>query len=484
MSEATKKIRNGIKEAADSLDSVQPTLGSPPAFTYVPLTHARALDPEATLVEGIRGSGKSFWWSLLVSEKHRKFVKENFPETRLPANLQIAQGFGNGLSISQAPDLETLVHLVQHYKPRSIWRAVVAQHAVFDGEFIACNSWSERVAWVQKNPETFAKYLEAADKRLAESSKMLLVLFDALDRLADNWDDTRQLAKGLLQVALEMRSTRHIRCKVYIRPDILQDENITSFPDYSKLLAGKASLEWRRADLYALLYQCLGNSSGQDEFRKLLRKNKNGTAKSIGTWRIPDELRVDEDYQEEVFEQLAGKAMGNSTKRGKPYTWLVNHLQDGFNQVSPRSFLAALKAASSDAVHLNEDLPIDYRGIQLGVQKASQIRVQEISEDYAWVRFVMEPLISKLTVPCTVKDIDAIWKNEKTLQGLEKKIKKSESTVAKLPPQHLANGTAGVMTDLEDLGMIQQLDGKRVQMPDVYRVAFGLGRRGGVKPLR
>jgi hypothetical protein len=25
---------------------------------------------------------------------------------------------------------------------------------------------------------------------------------------------------------------------------------------------------------------------------------------------------------------------------------------------------------------------------------------------------------------------------------------------------------------------------RRVQMPDVYRLAFGLGRRGGVKPLK
>jgi len=28
------------------------------------------------------------------------------------------------------------------------------------------------------------------------------------------------------------------------------------------------------------------------------------------------------------------------------------------------------------------------------------------------------------------------------------------------------------------------MDGKRIQMPDVFRVAFGFGRRGGVTPLK
>ena len=28
------------------------------------------------------------------------------------------------------------------------------------------------------------------------------------------------------------------------------------------------------------------------------------------------------------------------------------------------------------------------------------------------------------------------------------------------------------------------MEGKRIQMPDVYRIAYGLGRRGGVKPLK
>ena len=199
-------------------------------------------------------------------------------------------------------------------------------------------------------------------------------------------------------------------------------------------------------------------------------------------WKVPVELRTNEALQESLFEQLAGKAMGASTKRGKPYTWLVNHLQDSIDQVSPRSLFAALKAAAVETP-ADDLLPLNYRGIQVGVQQASQIRVKEITEDYPWVKWVMEPLRGNLTVPCSVRDIEQIWTAEKTLSTLESRLT-TQGDAVKLPPQNLDLGPTGILTDLEGLGMLERIAGKRVQMPDVYRVAFGFGRRGGVKPLK
>ncbi|MEY4562238.1 MAG: hypothetical protein RLZZ618_1515 [Pseudomonadota bacterium] len=484
MSSQNQLIRLGIQEAASTLDQTQVSAKQPPSFTYVPPTHARALDPEATLVEGMRGAGKSFWWTLLGSTEHREFVLANYPEARLPKGSVVAHGFGTGFANQSYPDPETLVKLVKSFKPRIIWRTVLAVHAGFDGSFATLADWSQRVQWVEDNPERFSVALAAADQRLGQDAATLLILFDALDRLADDWQHIRPLAKGLLQVALEVRSTKNIRFKVYVRPDMLRDDEITSFPDFSKLEAGKASLAWRRADLYALLFQCVGNASqGGAEFRALALSHVASAASNAAfPWRVPLALRTNEGLQEALFEQLAGKAMGTSTKRGKPYTWLVNHLQDSMDQVSPRSFFAALKAAAVETPEI-DTLPLHYRGIQVGVQQASQIRVSEITEDYPWVKWVMEPLRGNLTVPCSVSDIAEIWKREKTLDTLESKLA-NQGEAVKLPPQNLDSGTPGILTDLESLGMLERLDGKRVQMPDVYRVAFGFGRRGGVKPLK
>lgn len=484
MSSETKLIRQGIQEAASALDQTQVSARQPPSFTYVPPAHARALDPEATLIEGMRGAGKSFWWSLLASNEHREFVQKNFTEARLPARIVVRQGFGTAFSNQNYPDPETLAQLVQAFKPRIIWRAVIATHAHFEGSFAQLTDWPQRVQWIASNPEQFSVALAAADARFEQTGSTLLLLFDALDRLADDWQHIRPLAKGLLQVALEVRSTKRMRCKVYVRPDMLRDEEIASFPDFSKLEAGKAILTWRRADLYALLFQRLGNASqGGAPFRTLahaLAGIPNDLASSA--WKVPQQLRTDEAMQEELFEMLAGKAMGANTKRGKPYTWLVNHLQDSMDQVSPRSFFAALRAAAVETP-ADDLLPLNYRGIQVGVQQASQIRVKEIIEDYPWVKWVMEPLRGNLTVPCGILDIEKIWKDEQTVSQLEGRLSKQGDAV-KLPPQNLDFGTSGILADLESLGILERIDGKRIQMPDVYRVAFGFGRRGGVKPLK
>jgi hypothetical protein len=55
----------------------------------------------------------------------------------------------------------------------------------------------------------------------------------------------------------------------------------------------------------------------------------------------------DEEQQHRVFDLIAGDAMG-ARKRGLPYTWLVSHLADARNQVSPRTFLRALKFAAEN----------------------------------------------------------------------------------------------------------------------------------------
>jgi hypothetical protein len=484
-----ERLRQALRESLPEVDHAGADPDREPAFTYVPPSHAKALDPDVSVVEGIRGSGKSFWWAHLSSEPHRKFIGAAFPETRFGDQVKVEQGFGAQPSSTDAPSQEVLAELVEAgYSARAIWRAVLAHKAQFGAPFPAAAKWRDRVQWVRSNAEDFDELLLKADQALQTDGKTLVILFDALDRLGDEWATIRPLAKGLLQIALDVRATKRIRLKVFVRPDMLQDREIIGFPDASKLLARKAALVWRRADLYALLFQCMGNANnGGREFRQVCQDSLGlAWTSSVDAWVLPLSLRTDEAVQEQAFIQLAGKAMASGPsgyKRGKPYTWLVNHLQDGLDQVSPRSFFAAIRLAAdktSDAT----SLPLDYKAIQSGVQAASQIRVNEITrEDYPWVEIVMQPLKGRLTVPCTAKDVEVLWNNDKTLQQLRDRLKQSGLGV-KLPPQKLDEGVEGVLSDLESLGLIKRLSDGRVQMPDVYRIAFGLGRRGGVKPLR
>jgi hypothetical protein len=53
----------------------------------------------------------------------------------------------------------------------------------------------------------------------------------------------------------------------------------------------------------------------------------------------------------------------------------------------------------------------------------------------------------------------------------------------RLPPEHAEMGWRGILDDLRSLGIIERMRDGRLNMPDLYRVGFGLGRKGGVKPL-
>ena len=51
-----------------------------------------------------------------------------------------------------------------------------------------------------------------------------------------------------------------------------------------------------------------------------------------------------------------------------------------------------------------------------------------------------------------------------------------------LPERLRKQGVRGVMDYLEQLGLITFMLNGRINMPDLYRVGFGLGRKGGIKP--
>lgn len=48
----------------------------------------------------------------------------------------------------------------------------------------------------------------------------------------------------------------------------------------------------------------------------------------------------------------------------------------------------------------------------------------------------------------------------------------------------MEQGPDGVREDLEALGVFQRMHDGRVNIPDIFRVSYGLRRKGGVKPVR
>ena len=457
-----------------------------PEQVYLPPSHLKAMDPDNMLVTGMRGAGKTFWWGALQQPAIRQLIDRTDARTALSENTEVRTGFGIRPALDQYPDKDILRNLVRKdFEPRTIWRAVQAwqlatdQHPIRQGE-----TWQERVNCVDREPEAIARLFEERDREFDQRDVYLLLLFDALDRCSDDWKDMYRLIRGLMQTALDMRSYRRLRVKMFLRSDQVDETQIADFPDASKILSSAVELSWPPPDLYGLLWHSLVNGSYGEEFRRFL-SDRSWTSIELGNARLfPVSRRLISrgELQRDRFHRISGPFMGRNRRRGFPYTWVPNHLGDTEGRVSPRSFLQALRTAAEDTAERFPDHKhaLHFDSIKRGVQKASKTRVAELKEDYPWVNLVLTPL-DGMTVPCKFDEIDERWNRRRVLSLLNKDV---EQDAVKLPPRHIDEGAKGVRLDLEALGVFLRMRDGRVNIPDVFRVGYGLGRKGGVRVAR
>lgn len=462
---------------------------TPPKLTeiHVPPMHRKALSPEYSIVVGMRGAGKSFWTAVLNDEKTHQFVADAASVQGI-ANMVVRVGFGLDISDKDFPSRNRMENLRnQGHKPDAIWRTVLLRHALvslgrdlpFDQE------WEPAVDWVESHSSEADTFLVECDRAFEEQGKVLLLLFDSLDRLADDWGRIRGILSAALKLCLECRSRRAIRFKFFLRPDMVEEEDeIWRFADSSKLLHAKPELEWRPNDSYGVIFLHLANSSIVGEkFRESLTRKANVQWQVIdGAYPLP--RNMGEQSVRDVVEALAGSWMGTSAKRGNTYTWIPVHLSDAKRYLSPRSILQAFKQAAewTDTHRQNHNFALHYEGVQQGVVKASEIRVSELKEDYPWV----DPLLRALkgsAVPLAFDELRERWTDACVRESLD-----AASTHQRLPPRRYSNDPShkldSLVDDLVELAVLYRTEDKRYNMPDIFRVGFGIKRKGGVRPPR
>ena len=455
-----------------------------PEHVYLPMSHLRAMKPDTLLVTGMRGAGKTFWWTALQEISVRRLLGRQTDRFLLSENDTIRTGFGVVAALDDYPSKDVLQQLIgSGLEPRLVWRTVQAWQLVRDTDPLRqLGTWPERASYVRTNPEMIERIFQERDREYEDQGAYFVILFDALDRCADDWQGMYPAIRGLLQAALDMRSYRRLRVKVFLRSDQVDESKIADFPDASKVISSSVELNWPRRELYGLLWHYLANGSHGEELRTFL--GGRWSSEDLGKRSVSSVPRmiVKEDQQRDKFHLVAGPWMGLGPKRGFPYTWIPNHLGDTEGRVSPRSFLAALQKAAEVTAdeHPEHQYALHYDSIKRGVQEASKIRVSELREDYPWVDQVLKPLAG-MVVPCDFEAIAERWISEGVVERIEYD---TEDDAVKLPPRHIELGADGVRLDLESLGVFLRLLDGRVNIPDVFRVGYGLGRRGGVRPVR
>jgi hypothetical protein len=503
---SVENIRQAILDALPQ-DVAQHTDEISPTRLYLPLAHVKALRLESNLVIGDRGVGKSVW-SQALQQSPALQGKGALPQTLFPYPLTVLPGYGTNAD-PRYPDSDTFEDLLKKgFTPYAIWRGVLCRAlADVTAQAIPADHWEATVHWVQDQPEAVAALIQKADQFSQQADTGVLFVFDALDRVSSSgqWNMVDQAIRDLLRLVLQLKGTKRLHAKVFLRTDQYERGSFSGIPDVSKLQSTRIELIWSATDLHGLLWQSLTNAKSsqvQRAFREWCQKEGssnwldmmlmieaedreqkqeidqlNESMMPINRWPLPPSLQRDENAQRRLFERLAGPWMGRDRRRGVPYIWIVNHLADGRGQTSPRSFLEAIKKAAEDSQRYSDyPLAIHYESLKRGVQVASETRINELAEDHSWLKELMTPLAG-LSVPCAEAAIYERW-TEKSgskpdpLSGL------SES----LPDNLRDQGLRGFLLYLELLGLITFMRDGRINMPDLYRVGFRLGRKGGVKP--
>lgn len=255
----------------------------------------------------MRGAGKSWWTAVLASDTHRGFVSEQLHGSSL-ARVTVRVGFGLDDTEAEFPRPETLGNLVDlvdlRLDPVDIWQTVVLRH-------------------VLRAVDEANNLLTECDAQLAAGGRVLLVLFDAFDRLANDWEKVRRLTSGALKLGLRLRSRRSIRAKFFVRPDLDEDDEVWGFPDSSKLRHAKVDLAWSSADLYGLIFMHLGNAPDfGPEFREATRRVSGAEWREREGVHVPPPQISREEVQRPIVESIADRSMGGGPKRGYTYSWV------------------------------------------------------------------------------------------------------------------------------------------------------------------
>ena len=142
-----------------------------PATTIMPRAHFEALLPEIPIVIGARGTGKSVWHNVLTSPDKYNFIREAYPETRLPKDMKVFSGYSARQEGSKTqPPKDLILKLVKTADWRTFWQAIIAANLLPGKIFKAGDSWEDKIVSTKAEVKKFSSELRNFDAERADRS--------------------------------------------------------------------------------------------------------------------------------------------------------------------------------------------------------------------------------------------------------------------------------------------------------------------------
>lgn len=430
---------------------------------FIPSSHLQALDPQRMVVEGMCGSGKSFLAKTLINPE---FCKNIAILSSITESHCIA--LDSDVDSRNFPNKDVLEELLRlpEMQPEIIWKIAILR--LFESEN---SSWMDDALLALKNKNDLYHKLDLLDKKLVQAQKISLVVVDAIDCISNDISLMSKMGAGLLLTLLELRFFKGLRIKAFFREDVLH-YSIPLAVDCSKILNNKVVLQWSRTDLYALAFFHLlqQNNSFRKKFEPIFKEGKLN----------------DEDRQKRFWSSIVCDDRGQAATKGQSYPYLFNHLSDALGRVTPSIFCDSLEEAIRGSAERYSIAPylIHYEAIRMGVRYAHEKHRIEMENKYPWIDPALQFIQpQKETVPIDWITLKAIWldNNAAVLNDIE-----AMRGTALIPWSSNASTAAKIellRSTLEQIGIIKSRmkgNSERIEIPDIYRLAYKIGRKGGI----
>ena len=449
--------------------------------------HLRALDPRVVLVVGPRGSGKSALFKAFFSKDRdlAAAISRRMPKARVLPNESDASEWRAAYPAGTGfPDTQALARWVlSDEDAKKVWHIMLVRRLAdrLDGrqrdalrpilQAPAVDLAELLLAYDTASP---TRALDDLERRLQQEDSRVYLGYDELDTLGGfDWTLMARMVRGLVAFWSDYsRRWRRIRAKIFLRSDLFRRHAGMGTADFAKLAANRAELEWSDAALLAMLVKRIANTS--EQLAAYCRSARIRFEKDDTLGLIPEIEEPREAHP--LLERLSGEFMGAGKKKGFVRNWVLAHLRDGNDRVSPRSLVRLIEqAAGKDAVNrvLRPPRLIHPTALRQALDDVSDNHVtQGISSEWPWLDGVKERLTRDRLVPWARRDVvdlfDADWKgNWGTREG---------ATIR--PP---VEQPADFVDYLIDLGVFRRRSDDRIDVPDLYLSGLSLRRKGGVK---
>lgn len=453
---------------------------------FLPIrSHYRILEPDALIVIGDKGAGKTQVFRALSFKKGRQALTELAEEHgRIVPDLMRTSWLVGFATKDQnfPPELVILDFARKHQLAdlQTLWLALLVRVLLSSNQLpqdglpaelrlrLVSGAWDLEAlfACVYVEQGLLFSVLDALDRDLLSRGQYTFIIYDDLDRVsAGDWEALKTILQGLVQFwAAYARRWKRLRPKLFLRRDLYQRAAFFG-PDIAKIAAHRVELLWDVREFYGVLFKRLVNSQGHlvNVVGEKTLKWRDGGA--LG--RIP-QVASERDYAPAV-ERLFGKYMGADPRKGMTFNWIPNHLKDGHGRIYPRPLLRLVEAAADkerrDQKAFTTRALVHHTALREALDRVSEFRVLELVEvEFPWLERVQRAFAEKpFLVPAERREVlNALkidWPEGNRPRSTE--------------PEELLNY-------LVELGIAQYRRDGRVDVGDLYLRGLHLKRKGGV----